>query len=159
MRPAKGAQREPEDIIFMEADAKWVHHPHANTLIITIKIANRIVHMMFVDNGSAINILFWNTYQKTGVTRSDLSPATSPLYGFIGDHVILKGTIKLATMLGDYPRVSRVVAEYLAIECPSAFNGVIGRPLLKALKAETSIHCLTIKFPKSAKIGQVQGKQ
>ena len=88
--PAKGAQQEPEDIVFMKVDAKWVHHPHTDTLVITIKIANNIVHRMLVDNGSDVNILFWNAYQKIGLTRSNLSPTTSPLYGFTRDHVIPK---------------------------------------------------------------------
>ena len=72
--------------------------------------------------------------------------------------MIPKGTIKLVTMLGDYPRVSTVVAEFLAIECPSAFNRVIGRPLLKTLKVVASILCLTMKFPTTVGIGQVRGK-
>ena len=42
---------------------------------------------------------------------------------------------------------------------PSAFNIVLDRPLLKALKAMTSIHCLTIKFPTAVGTGQVQGRQ
>ena len=50
-----------------------------------------------------------------------------------------------------------VVVEFLAIECPSAFNWVIGRPLLKALKVITSIRCLTIKFPTAARIGKYKG--
>ena len=54
--PLKGIIREPRDIVFIEADAKWVHHPHTNALVITIKIANNIVHKMLVDNGNAANI-------------------------------------------------------------------------------------------------------
>ena len=53
MRPAKGAQREPTDIIFVEVDAKWVQHPHTDALVITVKIANSIVHRILVDNSSA----------------------------------------------------------------------------------------------------------
>ena len=136
-----------------------VHHPHTNALVIIVKIANNIVHRMLVDNGSAVNILFWNVYQKTRLTRSDLSLVTSPLCGFTGDHVIPKGTIKLVIMLGDYPRVSTVVTEFLVIRCLSAFNGVICRPLLKALKALTSIHYLKMKFPTTVGIGQARGKQ
>ena len=39
-----------------------------------------------------------------------------------------------------------VVIDFLAVKCPLAFNGVLGSPLLKALKAVTLIHCLTMKF-------------
>ena len=49
--------------------------------------------------------------------------------------------------------------DFLIVKCLSAFNGVLGRPLLKALKAVTSIRYVTIKFPIAAGIGQVQGRQ
>ena len=82
---------------------------------------------------------------------------TSPLYGFTRDSVIPKGTIKLAVTLGEPPRMTTVMIDFLAVKYPSTFNSVLGRPLLKALKVVTSIHCLTIKFPIVAGIGQVQG--
>ena len=48
---------------------------------------------------------------------------------------------------------------FLIVKCPSAFNGVLSKPLLKALKVVTSIHCLTTQFPIAAGIGQVRGRQ
>ena len=35
VQPIKQAQRELEDIVFREADARWVHHPHTDALVIT----------------------------------------------------------------------------------------------------------------------------
>ena len=52
-----------------------------------------------------------------------------------------------------------VVIDFLAVNCPSALNRVLGRLLLKAWKTVTSIHCLTIKFPTEARIGQVRKRQ
>ena len=57
-RPTSGTLRGPEDIVFKEADAKWVHHPNTNAMVINVKIANNIIHRMLVDNGRAANILF-----------------------------------------------------------------------------------------------------
>ena len=84
---------------------------------------------------------------------------TSPLYGFIGDSVIPEGTIKLAITLGEPPRTTIMVIDFLVVKCPSAFNGVLGRHLLKALKVVASIHYLTMKFPTPMGIGQVRGRQ
>ena len=49
-----------------------------------------------------------------------------------------------------------VMIDFLIVKCPSAFNGVLGRPLLKTLKAVTSIQCLTIKFPTAVVIINVR---
>ena len=64
--------------------------------------------------------------------------------------MILKGTIKIAITLREAPRMMTTVIDFLMVNCLSAYNGALGRPLLRALKAITSIHCLTIKFPTTA---------
>ena len=99
--------------------------------------------------------MYWDAYQKAGLRQADLTPMTSLLYGFTGDSVIPKGTIKLAVTLGEPFQMTTVMIDFFAVKYPSAFNGVLGRPLLKALKIVTSIYCLTIKFPTVAGIGQV----
>ena len=123
MRLTRSTRREPKDIVFIEVDTKWVHHPHTDALVITVKMTSSVIHRMLVDNGSAADILYRDTYQKTGLTKSDLSSTTTSLYGFTGVHIIPRGSIKLAIMVGDYPRISTVVSEFLVADCSSAFNG------------------------------------
>ena len=132
---------------------------HEDTLVITTKVANSLVHRLLVDSRSAVNILYWGTCQKIGLRLADLAPTTSPLYGFTRDSVIPEGTIKLAVTLGEPPRAVIVVIDSLTLKFPSAFNGILGRPLLKALKIVMSIHYLTMMFPIAAGIGQVWGRQ
>ena len=84
---------------------------------------------------------------------------TSPFYEFTRDNLITEGTINLAITLGDSPRMATLIIDFLVVKCPSTFNRVLGRPLLKGLKAVTSIHRMTIKFPTAAGIGQVRGQQ
>ena len=69
--------------------------------------------------------------------------------------MIPKGTIKLVVTLGEPPQIVIVLIDFLAIKYPLAFNGVLGRPLLKALKVVTSIYYLTMKFPTAKGIGKV----
>ena len=52
-----------------------------------------------------------------------------------------------------------MVIDFLVVKCPSTFNGVLGRLSLKALKAVTSIHYLTMKFLIAVRISQVQRRQ
>ena len=116
-------------------------------MVITTRVANNNVHKILVDNRSAMNIIYLDAYKRMGLTENKLSPKTSPLHSFTRDHVIPKGKIKLAVTVGEHPQVLTVMPEFLIVDCPSAFNGVIGRLLLKALKVVTSIYHLTMKFP------------
>ena len=87
-----------------------------------------------VDDGSAMDILYLDAYKRIGLEENALSPTTSPLYGFTGHHVILKGITKLAVMIRDHPLTSIVIANFLVVDCPSTINRIIERSLLKALK-------------------------
>ena len=90
VRPTKQAQRELEDIVFREADARWVHRPHTNSLVIIARVSNSKVHRLMVDDGSVVDILYLNAYRRMGLTEDDLDPNSSPLYGFTRDHSFLK---------------------------------------------------------------------
>ena len=66
-------------------------------------MTNSNVHRMLVDDSNAIDIIYLNAYNKIGLTTNELSPTTYLLYGFTKDHVIPKGTVKLAVMVGEHP--------------------------------------------------------
>ena len=63
--------------------------------------------------------------------------------------------MKLVVMVGEHPTLSIVVTEFLVVDCPSTVNGIIGRPLLKALKDVASIYHLTMKFLTAKRTRQV----
>ena len=67
------------------------------------------------------------------------------------------GVISLPMTMGDYPKQSCVMANFLVINQPSAFKAVLGRPSFKALRAITSIYHLLMKFPTPNNVGQVHG--
>ena len=73
--------------------------------------------------------------------------------------MIPEGTIKLVITLREAPRIVTTVIDFLVVNCPSAYKIVLGRPLLRALKAVTSVHCLKMKFPTTAETNQVRGRQ
>ena len=77
-----------------------MHHSYSDALVITTRLANNNVHRMLVDNGSVMDIIYFDAYRLMGLIRSELSPTTSPLYDFIRDHVIPKGTLKLVVIVG-----------------------------------------------------------
>ena len=158
-KPFKSSRKEAEEITFTAADGRWVHHPHNDPLVITTTIGNMNVHRTLVDNGSSVDILYLKAYEQMGIGLHKLTPTPTPLYGFTGDSLIPVGSVNLALTVGTYPRIATVMANFLVVDCPSAFNAVLGRPTLKELRAITSIHHLLMKFPTSNGVGEARGCQ
>ena len=44
-------------MVFIEEEARTMHHPHNDSLIITILIANKRMGRMLVDNDSFVDIM------------------------------------------------------------------------------------------------------
>ena len=158
-RPAKQFKGENGDITFKESDAYLVHHPHCDALVIKAMMTNNNVHRILVDNGSSVDILYYQAFQRMGLRDSDLRPSPNPIYDFTRDSVVPVGVITLPLTMGEYPKESCIMADFLVIDQPSAFNVVLGRPSLRALKVITSIYHLLIKFPTPNEVGQVRGNQ
>ena len=91
-----------------------------------------------------------------GLKVSDLKPSPNSVYGFTRDSVTPMGVISIPMTVGDYPKQSCVMADFLMIDQPLVFNAVLDRPSLGALKVITSIYHLLMKFPTPNGMGQVQ---
>ncbi|PON56453.1 hypothetical protein PanWU01x14_181460 [Parasponia andersonii] len=70
-----------------------------------------------------------------------------------------RGMTELMAKIGTYPRVSTIMTQFLVVDCPSAFNAVLGRLILRELRAVTSIYHLAMKFSTQHRVGEVRGKQ
>ena len=156
-RPTKQHMGDLDDITFSEKDAHHVSHPHCDALVIKAMIANNNVHRILVDNGSSVDILYYKAFERMRLKVNGLKPSSNPIYIFIGDFVIPLGVISLPMTLGEYPRQFCVMADFLAINQPLAFDAVLGKPSLRELKAITSIHHLLMKFSTSHRVGEVKG--
>ena len=100
----KVVQRGNDDITFKESDAHLVHHPHCDALVITAMMANNNVHMILMDNGSSVDILYYQTFQKMSLKNGNLKPSPNLVYGFTRDSVTPMGVITLLMTMGEYPR-------------------------------------------------------
>ena len=74
-RPTKHFKGENDDITFSDNNAHFIHHPHCNTLAMTATVANNNMHRILVDNGSSVDILYYQAFQKMGLKVSDLKPS------------------------------------------------------------------------------------
>ena len=58
----KIARKETPIIGFSEDDARRLHHPHDDALVVTIKVGDYNVHRMLVDNSSSADILYYPAF-------------------------------------------------------------------------------------------------
>ena len=100
----KIARRESPIIGFSKDDARRLHHPHDDALVVNIRIGDYNVHRMLVDNSSSADILYYPTFQQMGINKARLTPTNAPLVGFGGTRVLPLGVITLSVTVGDYPR-------------------------------------------------------
>ncbi|XP_074355018.1 uncharacterized protein LOC141693750 [Apium graveolens] len=158
-RPPKVFKGESADIIFKENVSRWVHHPHNDALVITMLIGAMNVHLVFLDNGSSMNILYYSTYKKLGFSDSDMYFEDAHVYGFTGEAVRVMGSVRLPVMLGEGALSVTQMVDFKVLDQDSAHNVLVGRPWLRAFRVITSIHHLKIKFPTPNGVGSLRGSQ
>ena len=158
-RPSKAARTESVMLSFSEEDAREVAMPHDDALVVTLTMANHVIHRILVDNGSSADILYWSVFQQMGIDRDRIKPFGSLLVGFGGEQVYPIGIISLPLTAGTIPKVSTVMVDFLVVVRPSAYNAIIDRPELNKLRAATSTYHLMMKFPIEEGVGEVKGDQ
>ena len=155
----KIARRESPIIGFSEENARRLHHPHDDALVVSIRIEDYNMHRVLVDNGSSADILYYPTFQQIGIGREWLISTNASLVGFGGTRVLPLGAITLSVVVGDYPQQITKDVTFLVVDCSSAYNAILRRLTLNSWKAVTSIYHLMIKFPTDYGMGELRGDQ
>ena len=100
----KIARRESPIIGFSEDDARRLHHPHDDAVVVSLRVGDYNVHRMLVDNGSSVDILYYPAFHQMGINRARLTPTNASLVGFGGTRVLPLEAITLSVTVGDYPQ-------------------------------------------------------
>ena len=146
-------------ITFSDSDLEGCQHPHDDPLVVRAIVANKTVHRVLVDNGSSADIIFASTFDKMGIGREKLEPVNTHLRGFSEEKVLPLGSIQLVLTLGEPPCQATTTTRFLIVDAPSAYNMLLGRPFLNAIKAIPSAYHMMIKFPTVSGVGMVRGDQ
>ena len=146
-------------ITFSYSDLEGFQHPHDDPLVVCAVVANKIVHRVLVDNESLADIIFASAFDKMGIGREKLEPVNTHLRGFSGEKVLPLGSIQLVLTLGEPPYQATMTTKFLIVDASSAYNMLLGRPSLNAIKAIPSAYHMMIKFPTESGVGMVQGDQ
>ena len=146
-------------ITFSDSDLEGCQHPHDDSLVVRTVVANKTIHRVLVDNESSTDIIFASAFDKMGIGREKLEPVNAHLRGFSGEKVLSLGSIQLVLTLGEPPCQATMTTRFLIVDASSAYNMLLGRPSLNAIKAIPSAYHMMIKFPTESGVGMVRGDQ
>ena len=131
-RPPRTKGADKQTITFTDEDARRVHHPHNNAIIITLLITDYTTRWVLVDNGSLVDILYYPTFQQMRLERDQLRPINSPLVRFGGMKVQHVSTITLPIVVGAYPQQIAKEVNFLIVDYSSSYNAIIGQPTINS---------------------------
>src|SRR4051812_45599281 len=94
-----------------------------------------------------------------GIDNSNLKPCVGRLVSFAGHEVPIIGIISLLLTLGTWPKAATEMVEFLVIDMPSAYNGILGRTSQASFGAFPSIKHQVMKLPLEAGIGEARSDQ
>ena len=146
-------------ITFSDFDMEGCQRPHDDPLVIKAIVANKTIHKVLIDNGSLDDIIFASAFDKMGIGREKLEPINAFLREFSGERVLSLGSVQLVLTLGDPPCQATTTVRFLIVEAPSAYNMLLGRPSLNAIRVIPSAYHMVIKFPTANGVGMVRGNQ
>ena len=67
----KMAQIDNPVIEFIEEDARSLHHPHDDALVVSIQVRDYNTHWVLEDNGSSADILYYPTFQQMRIDKAN----------------------------------------------------------------------------------------
>ncbi|GAA0167629.1 hypothetical protein LIER_22515 [Lithospermum erythrorhizon] len=115
---------------------------------------------MLVDTGSSTDFLYLSAFDKLQLPRSIIEPMRTPLTEFTGHSGYPLGVATLWVTMGKHLTSTTFQVQFTMVDIPDlSYNGLIGRPILTAIKAIVSPIYLKLKFPIAAGIVKMNGDQ
>nr|GEV34935.1 reverse transcriptase domain-containing protein [Tanacetum cinerariifolium] len=103
---------------------------------------------MYVDGGSLMEILYEHCFNRLRPEiKSQMVPATTSLTGFSGETIWPLGQLRLVVIIGDANHSIRAWMNFMIVRSLSPYNGIIGRPRIRAIQAVPSTVHRMLKFP------------
>ncbi|GKE85059.1 reverse transcriptase domain-containing protein [Tanacetum coccineum] len=104
-------------------------------MIIEAEIGGHCIHRMYMDGGSASEILYEHCFSRQHLEiKNQLVSATTPLIGFSGEIIWPMGQIQLLVTIGDEEHSASAWMNFVVVRSPSPYNGIIGRPGVRKLQ-------------------------
>ena len=87
---AKLSRRENTVISFIDDEARRLIHPHMDTLVVTLSVANGKVFRILIDTGSSVDILFVSAFRQMNIGGSKRGRSKHCYMGSMGRASMLR---------------------------------------------------------------------
>ncbi|XP_068477362.1 uncharacterized protein [Phaseolus vulgaris] len=135
-------------ITFTDDDFTAIDPAQDDPMVITVEIDKFAIAKTLVDQGSSVDILYWEIFKKMRIPESEIQPYNKQIVGFSGERVDTKGYIDLYTTFGEEDGLHKTInVRYLLVNAQTSYNILLGRPSINRLKAIVSTPHLAMKFP------------
>ncbi|XP_027158440.1 uncharacterized protein LOC113760065 [Coffea eugenioides] len=124
-----------EEIIYGPKDAVPLAFNNHEAIVIEVITRNYKVKKVCIDNGSAIDVLYYKAFKELQLEDKQLIAVQTPLIGFVGPLIRPEEMITLMVMVGVSPKCRTVPIYFAMVKNPSSYNMILGRPTLNALRA------------------------
>ncbi|CAL2238414.1 unnamed protein product [Prunus armeniaca] len=124
-----------EPITFCEEEEEGIIYPYDDPMIIRAEIANYNVGRVLIDTRSSVNVIFVDAFKGLGIADSMVNRQITPLLSFSGDLVQPVGSISLPIAFGVAPKKTMTYDQFFIVNCPTAYNVIVGRMTLTRVKA------------------------
>ncbi|GJV67140.1 reverse transcriptase domain-containing protein [Tanacetum coccineum] len=117
-------------------------------MVIEAEVRGHLVHRMYIDGGTSSEILYEHCFnQLRPEIRNQMVPATTYLVGFSGEIIWPLGQVSLLVKIGDEEHSTSAWMNFMVVRSHSPYNGIIGRPGVRRIKAIPSTAHGMLKFP------------
>ncbi|XP_028095260.1 uncharacterized protein LOC114295248 [Camellia sinensis] len=152
----KGKTEEKDIISFSSKDLERIQMPHNDALVVTLRVKGFDIKRILIDQGSSVEIMYYDAFKQMKLEDKDLAPATSPLVGFNSQPEWPIEKIILPVRAGSV--VKQV--EFWVLKVSSIYNLILGRGWLHAIQAVASTFHQVMRFPApTGQIAEVWGDQ
>ena len=115
---------------FSDEDKVGTLQPHDDALVVTLRIRGYDVKQVMVDQGNEAEIMYPDLYKGLKLKPEDLTSYDSPLVGFDGKVVTLRGQIRLPVQAG----LEVIEVDFIVVDAYSPYTAILVRPWLHAMR-------------------------
>jgi hypothetical protein len=136
-------------IIFDRDDhPDYVPNPGVYPLVVDPIIANTRLTKVLMDGGSSLNIIYAQTLDLLGITRTHLRPSVGGFHGVVlGKRAEPVGRVNLPVCFGTPAYFRKETLTFEVVGFHGTYRAILGRPCYARFMAVPNYTCLKLKMP------------